>query len=127
MLFAVISAAFKSWPEDHAFQPEDPEHLRAYLFVKARHFDAHDIKVKHSDAARLSAQLPAAIKAYSGGKAPLIHAYPWGIRLFVPRSIAGHPSSKLFHAVSSKVYEVIEVTLNIPIEMLKRAAVREAA
>jgi hypothetical protein len=127
MLFGVIAEAWRQWPESHAFQPEDAEHLRAYLFVKARHFDPVDIKVKHTDAAILAPQLAGLVKAYSDGKTPLLHAYPWGIRLFKPRSIAGRPDSKLFHAVASKVYSEIEAAIGVPIEQMQRRAMRHAA
>jgi hypothetical protein len=33
--FGVIKAAFLHWPEKHEFQPEDPEHLRAWLLCRA--------------------------------------------------------------------------------------------
>ena len=120
MLFGVISEAWQQWPEQHTFQPESPEHLRAYLFTKARHFDPVDVKVKHGNQHLLAAQLPAVVKAYSGGKAPLLHAYPWGVRLFVPRSIAGKPESRDFHRVSSKCYEVIEAAVGVSVERLQR-------
>lgn len=34
-LFALIAAAFEQWPETHEFEPEDAEHLRAWLLCKA--------------------------------------------------------------------------------------------
>lgn len=127
MLFAVIAEAWRQWPEAHPWQPEDAEHLRAYLFVKARYFDPIDIKVKHTDAAILAPQLTALVKANSDGKTPLLHVYPWGIRQFKPRSISGRPESRLFHAVSSKCYEVIETVVGVPIEQMQRQAMRQAA
>lgn len=35
--FALVSALFQQWPEKHSFQPDDEEHLRAWLLVKAKH------------------------------------------------------------------------------------------
>ena len=35
--FALVSALFQQWPEKHQFQPDDEEHLRAWLLVKAKH------------------------------------------------------------------------------------------
>lgn len=35
--FSVIGAAFHQWPEHHPFQPQDAEHLRAWLLVRAKH------------------------------------------------------------------------------------------
>lgn len=36
-LFALIAAAFDQWPHAHPFRPENAEHLRAWLLVRARH------------------------------------------------------------------------------------------
>jgi hypothetical protein len=127
MLFAVIAEAWRQWPESHKFQPEDAEHLRAYLFVKARHYDAIDVKVKHTDAAILGPQLAALVKANADGKTPLLHAYSWGIRQFKPRTISGRPDSKMFHAVSSKCYSEIEAVIGVPVERMQRRAMRQAA
>lgn len=33
--FGMIRAAFDNWPEDHEFQPETAEHLRAWLICEA--------------------------------------------------------------------------------------------
>lgn len=34
-LFRVIEAAFDQWPHGHYFQPNDAEHLRAWLLIRA--------------------------------------------------------------------------------------------
>lgn len=127
-LFAIIASAWKLWPTDHPFQPEDPEHLRAYLLVKARHFDKLDVKCKSADAIGLKTQLDAVIRAFCDGKPPLIHAYPWGLRVFKPRSISyAAADRKVFNAVSETVFEILEVTLGVKIEDLKREVRQEAA
>lgn len=33
--FKMISLAYQNWPEDHDFQPQNAEHLRAWLICKA--------------------------------------------------------------------------------------------
>lgn len=33
--FGLIARAFEQWPETHEFEPEDAEHLRAWLLCKA--------------------------------------------------------------------------------------------
>jgi hypothetical protein len=128
LLFAVIAEAFKQWPTSEAFQPEDAEHLRAYLLVKARHFDKLDVRCKNSDAISLRMQLDAVIRAFCDGKPPLMHAYPWGIRIFKPRSISyAAADRKIFNAVSEAVFQIIENAIGVKIEDLKREAQREAA
>ena len=44
-LFALIDKAFMHWPEGRDFQPQNAEHLRAYLLVRAGHFNAGSIEV----------------------------------------------------------------------------------
>lgn len=35
--FALVAALYDNWPERHPFQPDNAEHLRAWLLVKAGH------------------------------------------------------------------------------------------
>ena len=35
--FGLVRALYHHWPEGHDFQPDNEEHLRAYLLVKAKH------------------------------------------------------------------------------------------
>jgi hypothetical protein len=128
LLFAVIAEAFRQWPASAEFQPEDAEHLRAYLLVKARHFDKLDVRCKNADAISLKTQLDAVIRAFCDGKPPLMHAYPWGLRIFKPRSISyAAADRKIFNAVSEAVFQIIENAIGVKIEDLKREAQREAA
>lgn len=126
--FAVIAEAFKQWPSSAEFQPEDAEHLRSYLLVKAKHFDKLDVRCKNSDAISLRMQLDAVIRSFCDGRPPLMHAYPWGIRIFKPRSISyAAADRKVFNAVSETVFQLIEDALGVKVEDLKREAQREAA
>ena len=126
--FAIIDEACKRWPEAHPFQPEDKEHLRAYLLVKARHFDKMDVKCKSTDAGGLQTQLEALIRMFCDGKPPLIHAYTWGVRVFVPRSISyAAADRKVFNAVSETVFEIIEDALGVKIDDLRRETRQDAA
>ena len=127
LFFAVIAEAFKQWPETASFQPEDAEHLRAYLLCKAKHCDTLDVRCRNPDAISLQTQLYAIVKATSG-KPPLMGAYHWGVRIWWPRSIAyAKCDRKTFNAVSDKVYEIIETVLQTDIQTLKREACRDAA
>ena len=128
LFFAVIAEAFKQWPETAEFQPEDAEHLRAYLLVKAKHYDSLDVRCKNSDAIGLRMQLDAVIRQFCDGKPPLMHAYPWGVRTFKPRSLAyAKCDRKTFNAVSERVYELIEAAIGVKVDDLRREAQREAA
>lgn len=85
--FAVMKAAFDHWPESYeAFQPDNPEHLRAWCLVKSKH---RTIKTFHlpGDASDSAALVPIVIATMLGK-----HAWAWskGPDLFVcvPESIA---------------------------------------
>jgi hypothetical protein len=34
-LFRILASAYQNWPDGHAFQPQNAEHLRAYLICRA--------------------------------------------------------------------------------------------
>jgi hypothetical protein len=127
MFFSVIARAFDSWPESAKFHPESAEHLRSFLLIKAQHFNKLDVECENPDAMNLEDQLRAIIKAVTD-KPPLMHTYPWGVRIFWPRSISyAAADRKVFNEVSEKVFEIIESILGVPIETLKREAEKEAA
>ena len=126
--FAIINEAWKQWPESAQFQPEDAEHLRAYLLVKAKHCDRLDVRCRNSDAISLRMQIDALLRSYGDGKPPLMHVYSWGIRVFRPRSISyAACDRKTFQAVSETVFEIIEDALGVKINDLKREARQQAA
>ena len=127
LFFAVIAKAWDSWPESAKFQPETPEHLRSYLLIKAGHFDKLDIRCDNPDAISLEDQLRVIIKTVSD-KPPLMHSYQWGVRVFWPKSISyAACDRRTFNEVSTKVFEILETMLGVPIETLKKEAEREAA
>lgn len=84
--FGVIAAAFHHWPEACTFQPDNAEHLRAWLLVKAKH---RTIKTFHlpGDASDSAALIPVVIATMLSK-----HSWAWakGHDLFVcvPESIA---------------------------------------
>ena len=127
LFFSVIARAFESWPESEKFQPEDAEHLRSYLLIKAGHFTKLDLRCENPDAMSLEDQLRAIIRTISD-KPPLMHSYEWGVRIFWSKSMSYSAADrKTFNEVCDKVFEIISVTLGVTIETLKREARQEAA
>ncbi len=119
--FALIKAAFQHWPERCNFQPDNEEHLRAYLLVRAKH---RTIKTFHlpADASDSAALIPVVIATMLGK-----HAWAWskGTDLFVcvPESIAfdkiGHAA---FCALNDDVDAVIRAETGLdPDKLLKEA------
>ncbi len=119
--FGVIRAAYHHWPERVSFQPDNEEHLRAWLLVKAKH---RTIKTFHlpADASDSAALIPVVIATMLGK-----HSWAWskGTDLFVcvPESIAfdkiGHNA---FCALNDDVDAVIRAETGLdPDRLLKEA------
>lgn len=66
--FALLFAAFENWPETHEFQPNDSEHLRAWLLCKVGYREAITIPVPSADPAVMraaSVMAEAAFRAFA--------------------------------------------------------------
>lgn len=127
LLFAVIARAFDNWPEDEKFQPEDAEHLRSFLLIKAGHFQKLDIRCDNPDAISLEDQLRTIIQNVAD-KPPLLHTYPWGVRLYWPKSISYSELGRAeFNTICERVFEVLSAKLRVDIKDLKREAELEPA
>lgn len=125
--FAAIQRAFENWPEGEKFIPEDADHLRSYLLIRAGWFQKLDLRVDNPDAVSLEDQLRSIIKTVAD-KPPLIHTYPWGCRLFWPRSISyAAADRKEFNQVCDKVFEIISEKLGVSVNELKRESALEPA
>lgn len=88
--FALIRAAFHHWPLQYEFQPDDTEHLRAWLIVKAGHRITTTIKLPSKATPAANRMFFEAVKAgikAAGGRAFVV---PMDDQLAVlaPKSIA---------------------------------------
>jgi len=85
-LFALIKQAFDNWPEAHDFQPENAEHLRAWLVCKAgwRETTSYDLGEK-ADADVVALALQAGIKAAKGTGFVKVHGR--GVAVITPKSM----------------------------------------
>ena len=48
-LFAIINAAYDSWPETHSFQPNSVEHLRAWCLMRTGRFTLVPLRKRNLD------------------------------------------------------------------------------
>lgn len=127
LLFAAITAAFSQWPHKHRFQPESPEHLRAWLLVEAGHVDFVDVDLTTYDvptelAEKLAVSTVKAARSLLSDKIkPRVYRTLDGIRLVAPRSIDYKTLGKReFQDVAQRVYEVIELELKVdPVKLVK--------
>lgn len=129
LLFAVIARAFDNWPEGpgEKFKPSDPEHLSAYLLIKAGHYNKIDLRCENPNAISLEDQIRAVLGAVAD-KPTLVHTYPWGIRIFTPKSISYAELGRAeFNIICERVFEVLSAKLRVDIKDLKREAELEPA
>lgn len=115
--FALIAAAFDQWPETCAFQPDNAEHLRAWLLVKAKHCTINTYYLP-DDAGEYARLIPII-------SASMFKQYSWArangneLQVCVPSSIAyeslGHEA---FCKLSDEVGAIIEEIIGVPAEKL---------
>ena len=129
MFWAVIKLAYDNWPNNHEFEPLGRDHLYGWLLIEAGYIHEPPIEIesRNKDFVRdiIMAVFPA-IKS----KIHCIRFIPTakGVRVLVPKSLDYKTAGKRqFEDVRSKVYQIIEDVLGVPVETLKREARREAA
>lgn len=120
--FAIMKLAFDNWPESHEFQPDDADHLRKWLQVKAGYRTVQDIDIARTDPRSLTimqATLTAAMKA-TGDYAWI---KPHGKRMYViaSKSIAFDKMGPAeFGALCDDVARVIEQETGIKADDLMK-------
>lgn len=125
--FAIVRAAFYSWPEHHEFRPQSVDHLRWYLEQRAGHFTV-------TTTARIESADPD--KVYALVRAFLRHSEDHRLfieldgNLLVEKRTKSIDYASLDSAEFSKlkdaVCEVIEVELGVAAEKLLSEAERAA-
>jgi hypothetical protein len=123
--FSVIKHAFENWPETHDFQPDNAEHLRKWVQVKAGYRTVQEIDTSRTDPQAMKimeATLRAAMKATGDYAWTVVH----GRKLYVvaSRSIAFDkiPHGE-FCTLNNLVQEVIESETGIKVDDLMKETV----
>ncbi len=127
LFFAAISEAFNQWPESHSFQPDNSEHLRAWLLVKAGYREKPLATRIEGDvpSASLMADFVERVVAVTMGTGKYGFAVVHGEHLIVltPRSIAWEELEQNdFNVVSQKVSDVLKAEVNMSLDDFKREA-----
>lgn len=123
MLHAIVTLAYRNWPEAHAFEPMGRDHLYGWLLIQAGHHELPvDIESRKPEIvnATLTAIGPIVAKRFH-----CIDVRPTakGVRVLFPKSLDYKTAGKRqFEDVRAKVYEIIETVIGTPIETLKREA-----
>ena len=125
MFWAVIEKAFQSWPEQHPFCPMDKNELYGWLLIEADYCVSGEIKDRDINAIRKSARVFMDLCGESDHPIYYMSLKPTknGVHVTIPKSLSYKTAGKRrFEDTRSKVYEIIEVTLGVKIEDLKREA-----
>jgi len=125
LLFSIIRKAFETWPERHEYQPQDAEHLRGWLLIRAGHSVEHMMECDISNKEALSAAMQAVIFMGRAHQSTTPHyekfITPRGIKVVLPKSINKDVKKRDFEEISRRVFDVIEGVLGVEVETMKRA------
>lgn len=124
-LFAIINNAFKQWPEAHEFQPDDAEHLRAWLICKAGWRESTPIAMPDTmtDAMQVLFRLSieSAIRAAHGRA--FVVPYRRGVAVHTPKSMAfAEMPQQEFAKLRDAITDILEATLGCKVDELTRDA-----
>lgn len=103
--FGLVRACFHHWPESEKFQPDNEEHLRAYLLVKAGHRSIKEFYLTDKSANAEVAHVIPIITAM------MLHRYCWSwvegdaIRVCAPLTTK---FSEMPHKEACKVYDAVD-------------------
>jgi hypothetical protein len=113
--FGLVSAAFEQWPDGFEFQPDNAEHLRAWLLCKAGHRNTTMVDTDEPASAVLVVE--AAFKA--AGAYAFVRPYGDGLAVYAPKSIKFEQADqKKFNPIRDAVSEIIEQIVGVPIDQL---------
>lgn len=121
-LFALFSAAHHHWPKRHAFQPDDPEHLRAWLLCKVGFRTVSHVEVPSDNPAIVKLAMLAAEGAVKAAKGYVFFKpEDGGFSVGAPRSLSFDKcDQKTFGRVREAVEQQIQIETGIdPETMLK--------
>lgn len=120
--FGLMAALYEHWPESHRFRPDNSEHLRAWLLVRAGHHVVNTYYL-NEDASEFAKLLPIVV-------ATMMRKHCWcrargnELHVCVPLSISIHgPDSighELFCKINSDVDEVIRAETGLDSDELLR-------
>ena len=107
--FGLVKALYSHWPEKLEFQPDNEDHLRAYLLVKAKH---RSIKEFHPESDGVSAEFARMIPIIT---ALMLNRYCWAwsegdtIKVCAPLTTN---FKDMKHEDACKVYDAVDAYLN---------------
>lgn len=129
--FGFIKFVFENWPGEATFTPDNPEHLRAYLLVKAGHRQPHHL-FRFANKRELQIVQGFVIEEMRADRARGVYGWPvdmdGGLAILRPASIAFDKiSQKKFNEVSEAVFKVIYDLTGIDFNDWKEGLLKDTA
>lgn len=120
--FAAIADACANWPETHRFQPDSPEHLRAWLLCQANHRNTTKHIIEDGCDPKILADLIEASIKQSGGYGFVAHTSEF-IAVLTAKSIAwAKLDQKQFNQISNDVSAILAKEIQLTLDDFKQQA-----
>ena len=119
--FKVLALAFEHWPDTHAEKFDDLESFRAWVQMRAGHFESTKLSLEGANPHIVERVASAALK--SSGTYARARVYGSDLYVYRPKSISfGRLDQKAFSELSASVETVIKVEGNLDAEELLKNA-----
>lgn len=129
-LFGLLRPAFYYWPDPDVeeFRPNNTEHLRAWLLVKAGWKESEDLKISGQSKKYGMIMALAFMNRKRDKVAVDFEELPDGIRAYWPKSVAYNkcPEDK-FKKVLTAVTEIVENIIGVDVKQMRENYKRDVA
>lgn len=126
MYWAMMRRAFDNWPKDHRFQPDTVEHLHGWCLIQTKHCRSAEVETKDIEVAKSTARAIYGMANREIHCMRIFDAGEAGIRISIPDAFNSEDAGKAkYEQMRRDVYALIESTLGVRIEDIKRARVAE--
>jgi hypothetical protein len=129
-MMAIIDRAFEHWPSGHRFPAQNPDHLRAWLLVHARHFTIFGETVRKltNPLIMVGFMQEAMSRTMAAGGYSFTVERHGSIAVYIPKSIAFAKIDECeIRPIREAVFEIIEIETGLKIDDLRREARGELA
>jgi hypothetical protein len=121
--FHMIRMAFDNWPEKHEFNPDNPDHLRAWLLAKSGHRVIRNERLKAGTDMTAAQMLTfaRALMLTSRDRYCFVVEHMGTIAIVEPKSISWETTThEEFKPLFEEVLHLIEAEAGIKVEFIKQ-------
>jgi hypothetical protein len=129
-LFGMLKPAFYYWPDPEVepFRPNDAEHLRAWLLVKAGWRESEDLRISGTSSKYATIMAMAFLNRKREKTAVHFEEMKDGIRVYWPKSVAYTKCSEdQFRRVLTNVTEIVEEIIGVDVKTMRENYKRDVS